>query len=167
MLFQLRNKSNFCQDLVKRTLIHRNVATTCVKLTGRPAKSFNQSDFDRVHRRKFDKFQKEIEEKSSEDPFSPVKYFVKALTYGFILATICSISYGEASVLLYFIIISFNINILGAFDPGYRKVLRTTYPLAAHVLDLLMEKEEDIVLHEEKIFEKAAIIREELKKTSE
>ena len=112
MLFQLRNKSNFCQDLVKRTLIHRNVATTCVKLTGRPAKSFNQSDFDRVHRRKFDKFQKEIEEKSSEDPFSPVKYFVKALTYGFILATICSISYGEASVLLYFnIIFFFNINI--------------------------------------------------------
>ena len=111
MLFQLRNKSNFCQDLVKRTLIHRNVATTCVKLTGRPAKSFNQSDFDRVHRIKFDKFQKEIEEKSSEDPFSPVKYFVKALTYGFILATICSISYGEASVLLYFNIFFFSISI--------------------------------------------------------
>ena len=77
------------------------MATTSVKHTGRPAKSFTQSDFDRVHRKEVDKFKKEFEEKSSEDPFSPVKYFFKALTFGFILATICSISYGEASLLLY------------------------------------------------------------------
>jgi len=151
MLFLLGNKSNFGVELVKRTLIHRSVATASVKLSGRPVKSFTQSDFDRVHRREVNKFKKEIEQKSanmSEDPFSPVKYFVKALTIGFTLATVCSISYG-------------------AYDPGYRKVLRTTYPLAAHVLDLLMEKEEDTVLREEEISQQAATIRYELKKTSE
>ena len=62
---------------------------------------------------------------------------------------------------------TFKINILGAYDPGYRKVLRTTYPLAAHVLDLVMEKEEDTVLREEEISQQAATIRDELKKTSE
>ena len=69
--------------------------------------------------------------------------------------------------LLFSYLLTFKVNILGAYDPGYRKVLRTTYPLAAHVLDLVMEKEEDIVLREEEIFEHAASIRDELKKTSE
>jgi len=149
MFFLLRNKSNLGLELIKRTLIPRTVTTASVKyISGRPAKSFTQSDFDRVHRKEVNKLKKEIEEKSSEDPFSPVKNLVKALTIGFLLATVCSISYG-------------------AYDPGYRKVLRTTYPLAAHVLDLVMEKEEDTVLQEEKISEHAATMRSELKTTSE
>ena len=103
MLFLLRNKSIFGVELIKRTLIHRTLSTVSVKFSGRPAKSFTQSDFDRVHRREVDKFKKDIEQKSanmSEDPFSPVKYFFKALIIGFSLATVCSISYGEASLLL-------------------------------------------------------------------
>jgi len=122
--------------------------STSVKQCGKPGKSFTQSDFDRVHREEVAKFKKDIEQITSEDPFSPVIYFLKALTIGFVLATICSISYG-------------------AYDPGYRKVLRTTYPLAANFLDLIMEKEEDTVLRDEKISEEAATIRNELKKTSE
>ena len=103
MLFLLGNKSKLGVELVKRTLIHRTVATAGVKLSGRPVKSFTQRDFDKVHRRKVNDLKKKIEEKSanmSEDPFSPVKYFIKALTIGFTLATVCSISYGEASLLL-------------------------------------------------------------------
>ena len=100
MLFLLRNKSNFGLELIKRTLIPRTVTTASVKyISGRPAKSFTQSDFDKVHREEAKKFKKEIEQKfkKPEDPFSPVKYFFKALAIGFTLATVCSISYGEAS----------------------------------------------------------------------
>ena len=98
MLFLLRNKSNFGLELVKRTLMHRSVATisTSVKQCGKPGKSFTQRDFDRVHREEVAKFQKDIKKISSEDPFSPVISFLKALTIGFVLATICSISYGES-----------------------------------------------------------------------
>ena len=94
----LRNKSNFGLELVKRTLMHRSVATisTSVKQCGKPGKSFTQSDFDRVRREEVAKFQKDIKKISSEDPFSPVIGLLKALTIGFVLATICSISYGES-----------------------------------------------------------------------
>ena len=96
MLFLLRCKSNIGLELVKRTLIHRHVATTTsIKSNEKRVKSFTQRDFDRVHRKEVDKFKKKIEQRSSEDPFSPIKYFFKALGVGFILATICSISYGE------------------------------------------------------------------------
>ena len=101
MFFLLRNKSNFCLELVKRTLIQRHVATTSIKFGERPAKSFTQRDFDRVHRREVDELKKTIEQKSSEDPFSPIKYFFKALTIGFVLATVCSISYGEVAIFLF------------------------------------------------------------------
>ena len=44
----------------------------------------------------------------------------------------------------------------GAYDSGYRKVLRTTYPFAAWILDLLMKKEEETVLRDDQISEQAA-----------
>ena len=46
--------------------------------------------------------------------------------------------------------------IAGAYDSGYRKLLRTTYPLAAWILDLLIKREEDTVLGDAEISEQAA-----------
>ena len=94
MLFFLRNKSNFGLDLMKRTLITRSLATNSIKLSDRPVK-FTQEDFDKINKQQVDEFKKDFENKTSDDPFSPVKTFIKALTTGFFLATICSISYGK------------------------------------------------------------------------
>ena len=167
MLFFLRNKSNFGLDLMKRTLITRSLATNSIKLSDRPVK-FTQEDFDKINKQQVDEFKKDFENKTSDDPFSPVKTFIKALTTGFFLATICSISYGK-------VYDESNVSktrqcdfISAAYDPGYRKLLRTTFPLAASILDLLMKKEEDTVISQDGRTEQAAsnTFRETIKQTT-
>ena len=58
--------------------------------------------------------------------------------------------------------------ISAAYDPGYRKLLRTTFPLAASILDLLMKKEEDTVISQDGKAEQAAsnTFRETIKQTT-
>ena len=106
-------------------------------------KSFTQEDFNKVNAARFkDKEMQYVLD--NPDPFSIIKRFCKALTVGFIAATLCSIGYG-------------------AYDDGYRKTLRTSYPLAAAVLDMVKAKEEEVVVSQDISKEEASIFREGLK----
>ena len=88
------NKSNLGLGLIKRTFLPRNIAISSVRHNEPPLK-FTQKDFDEVNRKQIDQFQKNMEKNASEDPFSPVKFLLKTIAVGFILATISSISYGK------------------------------------------------------------------------
>ena len=51
--------------------------------------------------------------------------------------------------------------LLGAYEPAFRKQLRTSFPLAAWVLDLTMGKEVESVLDEKQSSVQASIFKEE------
>ena len=106
-------------------------------------KTFTQQDFDEINDARMEASREELI-KNNSDPFIPLKKSFKAVGGAFLLATLCSVGYG-------------------AYDQGYRKTLRTTYPLAAGILDMVMEKEVQSVLDQEVSSEKASIFREEFK----
>ena len=106
-------------------------------------KTFTQQDFDKINDARMEAITEEYI-KNNQDPFSSLKKSFKAVGGAFLLATLCSVGYG-------------------AYDQGYRKTLRTTYPLAAGILDMVMEEEVQSVLDQEVSSEKASIFREEFK----
>ena len=111
--------------------------------TNKAPKAFTQEDFDKVNSAKMEASKLQYI-KDNPDPFSPFKQGIKAIAGAFLFASLCAVGYG-------------------AYDPGYRRTLRTTYPLAAAVLNMVMEKEVESVVDQQISNEKASIFREEFK----
>jgi len=131
--------------LVFHRQVTRTIVTTSTNLLNKKAvsKTFTQAHLDKVNKDKLKAAEKKYIEQNP-DPLSPLKLFLKAIAAGFVLASLGAVGYG-------------------AYDKGYRRTLRTTYPLAAAVLDLFMEKEEETVIDQKNSCEEASIFREEYK----
>ena len=106
-------------------------------------KKFTQADFDKVNQKIVDDFGKQYLE-NNPDPFSPIKTLCKSFALAMFLACASSVAFA-------------------AYDEGYRKVLRTTFPFGAAFLDLLMDREEESVMDQEESSKEASIFREEFK----
>merc|ERR1719308_783497 len=123
----------------------RTLVTTNTNLLNKRAvsKTFTQENLDKVNKKRQEAQEKKYIEQNP-DPFSPLKMFVKAIATGFVLASLGAVGYG-------------------AYDKGYRKTLKTTYPLAAAVLDMFMEKDEESVMDQKISSKEASIFKEEFK----
>jgi len=76
------------------------------------------------------------------EPITGLK-ILKKIVAAFVTATILSVCYA-------------------AYDPGYRRTMRTTYPLGSWILDKFLDKEEEMVTEIEKVNVSASAFKDSM-----